>query len=91
MYVYGTCLFYVCCSDCVGVCGNVCCVVVSVGSIYRLKYFCHFFKSLQSVYTIARSLMNRVIIILIFFYNQATRSKVTTIIVRNFFSSSQIH
>ena len=26
MYVYGACLFYVCCSDCVGVCGNVCCV-----------------------------------------------------------------
>ena len=23
MYVYGTCFFYVCCSDCVGVCGNV--------------------------------------------------------------------
>ena len=26
MYVYGTCLLYVCYSDCVGVCGNVCCV-----------------------------------------------------------------
>ena len=26
MYVYGTFLFYVFCSDCVGVCGNVCCV-----------------------------------------------------------------
>ena len=25
MCVYGTC-FYVCCSDCVGVCENVCCV-----------------------------------------------------------------
>ena len=24
MYVYGTCLFYVYCSDCVGVCRNVC-------------------------------------------------------------------
>ena len=23
MYVYGIYLFYVCCSDCVGVCGNV--------------------------------------------------------------------
>ena len=22
IYVYGACLFYVCCSDCVGVCGN---------------------------------------------------------------------
>ena len=26
MYVNGVCLFYVCCSYCVGVCGNVCCV-----------------------------------------------------------------
>ena len=26
MYVYGICLFYVCCSDWVWVCGNVCCV-----------------------------------------------------------------
>ena len=26
MYVYGACLFYVCGIDCVGVCGNVCCV-----------------------------------------------------------------
>ena len=26
MYVYDACVFYVCCSDCVGVCGNVCCV-----------------------------------------------------------------
>ena len=23
MYVYGACSFYVCCSDCVRVCGNV--------------------------------------------------------------------
>ena len=30
MYVYGACLFYVCCSDCVGVCGNVCCVAAIV-------------------------------------------------------------
>ena len=30
MYLYGACLFYVCCSDCVGVCGNVSCVVVVV-------------------------------------------------------------
>ena len=28
--VYGSCLFYVCCSDCVGVCGNVCCVAAVV-------------------------------------------------------------
>ena len=30
MYVYGACLIYVCCSDCVGVCGNVCCVAAVV-------------------------------------------------------------
>ena len=34
--------FYVCCSDCVGVCGNVCCVVAivkdSVFSLGVLKY-----------------------------------------------------
>ena len=30
MYVDGACLFYVCCSDCVGVCGNVCCVAAVV-------------------------------------------------------------
>ena len=30
MYVYGVCLFYVCRSDCVGVCGNVSCVAVVV-------------------------------------------------------------
>ena len=30
MYVYGACLFYVCCSDCVGVCRNVCCVAAVV-------------------------------------------------------------
>ena len=29
MYVYGASLFYVCC-DCVGVCGNVCCVAAVV-------------------------------------------------------------
>ena len=30
MYVYGTRLFYACCSDCVGVCGDVCCVAAIV-------------------------------------------------------------
>ena len=30
MFVYGACLFYVCCSDCLGVCGNVCCVAAVV-------------------------------------------------------------
>ena len=29
MCVYGVC-FYVCCSDCVGVCGTVCCVAAVV-------------------------------------------------------------
>ena len=27
MYIY---MFYVCCGDCVGVCGNVCCVAAIV-------------------------------------------------------------
>ena len=30
MYVYGACLFYVCCSNCVGVCGSVCYVAAVV-------------------------------------------------------------
>ena len=30
MYVYGACLFCVCYSDCVEVCGNVCCVAAIV-------------------------------------------------------------
>ena len=42
MYLYGTCLFYVCCSDCVGVWGNVCCVAAvvkdSVFCLGVLKY-----------------------------------------------------
>ena len=42
MYVYDACLFYVCCNDWVGVCGNVCCVVAvvknSVFSLGVLKY-----------------------------------------------------
>ena len=28
--VYGACLFYVCCSDCMGICKNVCCVAANV-------------------------------------------------------------
>ena len=38
MYVYDACLFYVSCSDCVGICGNVCCVaaVVQDGSFFSL-------------------------------------------------------
>ena len=42
MYVYGACLFYVCCSDCVGDSGNICCVAAvvedSVFSLGVLKY-----------------------------------------------------
>ena len=34
MNVYGACLFYVCCSDCVGVCGNVCCVAAVENSVF---------------------------------------------------------
>ena len=30
MYVYGACLFFVCCSDCVWICGNDCCVAAFV-------------------------------------------------------------
>ena len=30
MYVYGESLFLVCCTDCVGVSGNVCCVTAVV-------------------------------------------------------------
>ena len=49
MYVYGACLFYVCCSDCVGVCGNVCCVSAVVKdsvffSLGVLKYVVCFCK-----------------------------------------------
>ena len=39
MYLYGTSLFYVCCSDCVGVCGNVCCVAAVVKDMFlSLEY-----------------------------------------------------
>ena len=36
MYVYGTCLFYVCCSDCVEISGKVCCVAAVVKSMNRV-------------------------------------------------------
>ena len=37
MYIAHVC-FYVCCSDCVGVCGNVCCVVAVVkDSVFSLE------------------------------------------------------
>ena len=48
MHIYNRCMyiahvcFYVCCSDCVGVCGNVCCVAAVVklffSSTWVLKY-----------------------------------------------------
>ena len=45
MFVYGTCLCYACCSDCVGVCGNVCCVAVVVkDSVLALDYFAYLCK-----------------------------------------------
>ena len=40
MYVHGACLFYVCCSDCVGVCGNVCCVAAVVKNSVFLALEC---------------------------------------------------
>ena len=40
MYVYGTCLFYVCCNDYVGVCGNVCCVAAVVKDSRFLAFEC---------------------------------------------------
>ena len=36
MYMAHVC-FYVCCSDCVGVCGNVCCVATVVKNSGFLK------------------------------------------------------
>ena len=36
MYVYGACLFYVCCSDC----GNVCCGVAFVENRFFLALEC---------------------------------------------------
>ena len=39
MYMAHVC-FYVCCSDCVGVCGNVCCVAAVVKNIFFLALEC---------------------------------------------------
>ena len=38
--VYAKCLFYGCCSDCVGVCGNVCCVAAAVKNSVFLALEC---------------------------------------------------
>ena len=40
MYVYGVYLFYVCCCDGVGVCGNVCCVATVVKNSVFLALEC---------------------------------------------------
>ena len=37
MYIYGASLFYVYCSGCVGVCGNVFCVVAIVSGVLSLR------------------------------------------------------
>ena len=64
-------------------------VYTNITSIYRLKcLFCNLYKSLQSVYTISCSLMNRAIITLNLI-NQATISKVTTIIVSKIIKHEQ--
>ena len=39
MYMAHVC-FYVCCSDCVGVCGNVCCVAAVVKYSEFLSILC---------------------------------------------------
>ena len=53
MYVYGACLFHVCCSDCVGVCRNVCCVAAvvknSVLSLGMVKYVVCFVGGVMNV------------------------------------------
>ena len=40
MYVYRSCFLNVCCSDCVGVCGNVCCVAAVVKNSVFLALVC---------------------------------------------------
>ena len=40
MYVYGACLFYVCCSAFVWVCGNVYCVAAVVKDSVSLALEC---------------------------------------------------
>ena len=39
MYMVHVC-FYVCCSDCVGVCGNVCCVAAVIKNYVFLAFEC---------------------------------------------------
>ena len=40
MYVYGACTVYVFCSDCVGICGNVCCVAAVIGVLKYVVCLC---------------------------------------------------
>ena len=40
MHVYGNGCFYVCCSDCVVVCGNVCCIAAVVKDSVFLAFVC---------------------------------------------------
>ena len=42
MYVYDDGCFYVCCSDCVGVCGNVCCIADVVKIVFLALECCMF-------------------------------------------------
>ena len=51
MCVYGACLFYVCCSACVGICGNVCCVATVV------KYSFLALECLSILYVCVRGVM----------------------------------
>ena len=53
MYMVHVC-FYLCCSDCVGVCGNVCCVAALFNDCLK-KYIV---KNLQHHYYVYFSLFN---------------------------------
>ena len=51
MYMAHVC-FYACCSECVGVCGNVCCVETVVKDIFSrgvLKYVVCFVRGVMDV------------------------------------------
>ena len=54
MYVYGACLFYVCCSGCMVVCGNVCCVAAVVNDSGVLSAF----ECLSMLYVCVRGVMD---------------------------------
>ena len=54
MYVYGLCMFYVCCCDGVGVGGKVCCVAAVVENngfnLKMLKYVIYLYKEYNKCY-----------------------------------------